>query len=204
MSAAIILAAGAGRRLGGVAKALLTVRLDARVKTFLEAIRDTCDLAGVTRSVVILGPPHGEVTRAEADRLGMSSVWNRDPDRGMASSVALGFGHALREFDECSTALLWPVDHPAVTCDTVRAIVEALASGQRAIAIPTLDGRGGHPAGFHRDSWQALASCLDAPEGARSVIHGYRTRHPDRVERIPLSDPAIVADVDIPKDLENL
>lgn len=206
MSGAVILAAGAGRRLGRVAKAALTLPGDRNARTFLEAIRDTASRAGITRSVVIIGPPHDRVTRAEAERLGMPCIHNPDPGRGMASSVALGFAHALRAFDDCSCALLWPVDHPAVACETVRAIIRSLARSREplTIAIPTLNGRGGHPTGFGRDSWQALASCLNAPEGARSVIHHYRTHHPEQVRRIALADPAIVADVDTPKDLENL
>lgn len=218
MTGVVILAAGAGRRLGGVAKALLRLpgspgastgvpvglpEPDEVDRTFLEAIRDTCSLAGVTHTVTVVGPPHDRVTMAEADRLGLPWVRNPEPGRGMASSVALGFTHAAQAFGACTRALIWPVDHPAVTPATVRMIARAV-TGTGIIAIPTLAGRGGHPTGFGRDVWHDLASCLNAPEGARSVIQHHRTRHPDQVQRIAVDDPAIVTDVDTPKQLENL
>ena len=197
MSTAVILAAGAGARLGGVAKAVLCL-VDGR--TFLSAVKESAQHGGVTRFVVVVGPPHAEITRREAERLGMSVIVNPDPALGMASSVSVGFGHASCHSDQHRPGLLWPVDHPRVCADTVRAVVAATGRGE--VVIPSFRGRGGHPTGFGRDLWQDLSSCVSAPQGARSVIRGLASRHPERVKYLDVRDAGVVADVDTLNDLE--
>lgn len=196
MSAAVILAAGAGRRLGSVAKALLCDR-DGR--SFLERVHGCACAAGVSRLVVVIGLPHEAATMAEAERLGLPVVHNPAPGRGMSSSVALGFSYAQRCFAGEEAALLWPVDHPSVRPETVRMVLARLSAAT--IVIPTLAARGGHPTGFGRDLWQDLAACSSAPQGARSIIQRIRMLAPDRVMRIPVDDPGVLADVDTPEQL---
>lgn len=198
MSVAVILAAGGGHRLGTSPKALLRLP-DGR--SFLAAIHASACAAGVERFVVVVGPPHDQATAAEASRLGMDVAWNPAPERGMASSVALGFDHVLATAPD-DVALLWPVDHPAVQTATVQTI---LARAHVACAVvPTLGGRGGHPTVFGRDLWPELAACGTAPEGARTVLRGLAGRATDagpcRV-RVPVSDPGVRVDVDTPRAL---
>lgn len=195
MSAAVILAAGAGRRLGTVAKATLVL---ADGRTYLEAVRDIGRAAGVERFVVVVGPPHDPVTRAHALELGLATAYNPAPERGMASSVAIGFEHALAHFDADAVALLWPVDHARVSPATVAQVL-ARADRSRAV-IPTHAGRGGHPTAFGRALWPALGACAGAPEGARSVLRALAAR--SAVVRIDVADPGVLADVDTPDDRE--
>ena len=73
-------------------------------------------------AIVVVGPPFERAVSAEATRLGAAFVRNADPTRGMASSVALGFAAALARWRRGPDgALLWPVDHPHVHVDSVRA-----------------------------------------------------------------------------------
>jgi molybdenum cofactor cytidylyltransferase len=195
-AAAVILAAGAGHRLGGMAKALLPL---AGGMTLLEAVVTCARAAGVSRCMVVVGPPHDEVTTAEATRLGVPVTRNSAPHRGMASSVALGFEHLLARCPEAAVGLLWPVDHAAVRPETVRALLRACAA-ERAV-VPTYQGLGGHPAGFGRALWPAMVACVDAPEGARSVLRLLAQDAPDRVLRIEVEDRGVVADIDTPEDL---
>lgn len=188
--AAVVLAAGAGRRLGTVAKALLRC---ADGRTFLQAVRDVAMHGGVSEIVVVVGPPHDAEVRGEAARLALSVIQNASPERGMASSVALGFAHALAHFT-ARIALLWPVDHPFVRPDTVQDIIARTT--EQTIVTPVLDLRGGHPAGFGRSLWPELARCASAPEGARSVIRAYAAACPDRVIRLPVTDLGVRTDVD--------
>ncbi len=189
---AVVLAAGAGRRLGGVAKALLA---GADGRTFLARVRDAALVAGVRDAIVVVGPPYGDRVRAEAERLGMRVVDNPAPERGMASSVARGFDGAARAFGDAAGGLLWPVDHARVAPRTVRLIVDAGAPGR--IAVPAWRGRGGHPTWFGREVWPALARCDEAPDGARSVVRA----DPARVVRLDVDDRGVVADVDTPEAL---
>lgn len=189
--AVVIVAAGAGRRLGGVAKALLP----AGQSSFLAAIAATAAGAGAGRVVVVVGPPHGEPVASEARRLGLEVADNPDPDRGMSSSVAIGFGHALERFGDAAAALLWPVDHARVVQITVARLLAEVDPG-RAV-IPTWRGRGGHPTAFGRALWPELAGCAALPRGARSVLE----RDAGRVLRIEVGDPGVTADVDRAEDL---
>lgn len=201
VAVAVILAAGAGRRVGGVAKALLR-RADGT--TLLEAVVTCARAAGVSRCIVVVGPPHEAVTAAEAARLGVDVAHNPDAHLGMASSVATGFAHLLAgdpapaETELPTIGLLWPVDHARVQPATVRTIIDACKPD--GAAVPTYQGRGGHPAGFGRGLWPALATCATAPQGARSVLHELARLAPDHVVRIEVDDAGVIADIDTPED----
>ena len=190
--AAVVLAAGEGRRLGGVAKALLP----AGDRTFLAGIVATLAAAGVApeRVIVVVGAPFGEAVAAEAARLGARAVENPAPARGMASSVAVGFG-ALG--DGADVALLWPVDHPGVSADTVARLLAAAADAD--VVVPRHAGRGGHPAAVGRAVWPALAAAADRPGGARDVLRDPEWRRRD----LAVDDPGVVRDVDERADLSH-
>jgi molybdenum cofactor cytidylyltransferase len=182
---AVVLAAGRGERLGGVAKALLP----AGDRSFLAAVLATARAAGVDRARVVVGPPFGDDVATAARALGADVVVNDGPSRGMASSVAVGFTGVAGE-----SALLWPVDHPYVTIATVRTI---LAVPPADVVVPRHQGRGGHPVRVGPAVWAALAAC--PPGGARVVLNDPRYR---RIE-LDVDDPGVIRDVDTPDALRS-
>lgn len=188
MSDAVIIAAGAGRRLGGVAKALLRTGST----TYLGRIVENARAAGAERIVVVVGAPHAAAVREEALRLGIAAadvVENPAPERGMATSIELGF----RAMHGSRAAYLWPVDHPFVTLRTLALVERAL--GPYEVARPTYGGRGGHPPLVAAAVFDRLATCSTAPEGARSVI-----ANADVID-VLVDDPGVVHDIDTPEDL---
>jgi CTP:molybdopterin cytidylyltransferase MocA len=211
--AAVILAAGAGRRLGGVAKALLPHPAG----SYLAAIAATARDVGLLDAVVVVGAPFGDEVAAHARCLGLQVRVNPAPERGMASSVALGF--AAIAGGPAAAAWLWPVDHPAVTAATLRRLIAALGAVLGAVlgealgsalgptlgeagaagaevARPCYRGRGGHPPLIARALWPALAACGDRADGARGVLRAAR------VVAVEVDDPGVVRDVDTPADRE--
>jgi CTP:molybdopterin cytidylyltransferase MocA len=202
--AAVILAAGAGRRMGGVAKALLPSRdvvghtaavaapAAVRSQTFLSRIIATARSVGVVDAVVVVGPPFGVEVAGHAEALGLRVIENPAPERGMASSIALGFD-ALAASD-ADAAWLWPVDHPGVSVATLRALVDALAGHDA--ARPVVAGRGGHPPLVARAVWPRLVACATTDGGARAVLAAV-----DRVD-VLVDDRACVDDVDTVRELE--
>ncbi|MEZ4367952.1 MAG: NTP transferase domain-containing protein [Kofleriaceae bacterium] len=193
VGAAVVLAAGAGTRLGGVAKALLRVGPDG--PTALATIVATAAAAGVPARhvVVVVAAPFAEEVAAAARALGCAVAINPAPARGMASSVAIGFA-ALAELTPAPAwALLWPVDHPRVRAATVRALVAGLGPSARAV-IPTVDGRGGHPVAVAPAAWPALATCAELDGGARAALATQPTA------RRAVDDAGVVRDVDTPAD----
>jgi molybdenum cofactor cytidylyltransferase len=194
--AAVILAAGAGSRLGGVAKALLAYR----GHSYLEAIAVTARAVGLVDAVVVVGAPFAHDVASHARQLGLRVRVNPAPERGMASSVALGF--AAIASGPAQHAWLWPVDHPAVTVVTLRRLIEALpASGpgsELEVAQPRHAGRGGHPPLVARRLWLRLAGCADHVDGARGVLRAARAIP------VEVDDPGVVADVDTVAEREAL
>lgn len=181
---AVIVAAGAGTRLGGVAKALLP----AGDQTFLAHIAATAGTVGVAASdlVVVVAAPFGDAVAAAARTLGALVVHNPDPARGMGSSVACGFAAVPPGLD---AAFLWPVDHPWVRASTLAALIAAGGG------VPVHHERRGHPPLIPRAQFAALAAAAAHPDGARGVLRGALTA-------IPVDDPGVLRDVDRPGDLE--
>lgn len=183
---AVILAAGAGTRLGGIAKALL----EHDGGTFLGRILATARRAGMHEAIVVVGPPHDRAVASHARKLDARIVVNPAPERGMASSIALGF-EAIGDAD---AAWLWPVDHPDVDVSTLRALIAKL--GDHAAARPVYELRGGHPPLIARSMFPALAACTNLEGGARTVLAAA-----DTID-VPVDDRGCVRDVDTPEDLK--
>ncbi|HEY5951212.1 MAG TPA: nucleotidyltransferase family protein [Kofleriaceae bacterium] len=198
---AVILAAGAGTRLGGVAKALLVGK---RGRTFLASILTTAREVGLDDAIVVVGPPFGDRVAQHARELGAYVVFNREPERGMASSVVAGFSalaagspaseRGVSARQTCDAAWLWPVDHPDVAAATLEALIAALMNHDA--ARPVYAGHGGHPPLIARSLVSRLASCGELDGGARTVL-----AEADTID-VPVDDPGCVRDIDTPVDLE--
>ena len=148
------------------------------------------------------GLPFAAEVGSAADALGAAVIINPEPARGMASSVAVGFG-ALEQlvgaagegrgvassFAGVDAAWLWPVDHPHVTADTLRRLISALMNHDA--ARPVYEGRGGHPPLIARSLFARLAQCADVDGGARSVLAAA-----DTID-VPVDDRGCVRDVDL-------
>jgi CTP:molybdopterin cytidylyltransferase MocA len=189
---AVLLAAGAGKRMGGRAKAALLLP-DGR--TLLAAAAASAHSGGCRRVVVVVGPPHDHETRLAALAAGVTDIIeNPAPDRGMASSLAVAL--ACLDPTAVDVALAWPVDHALVRASTVAAILRV--SARHLIVVPTgSDGHGGHPTAFGACLWPELRDAAALPDGARAVVRADRAR----VVRVTTSDPGAFFDIDTPEDL---
>jgi molybdenum cofactor cytidylyltransferase len=180
--AVVIVGAGAGTRFGEPkAEAKLS---DGR--RFLDAIVETAKSAGLGPIVAVLPPD-------VAAPAGVRVVVNAKPASEQIVSARLGFAQLTNA--PVSSALLWPVDHPFVTRESVLAIMAAGEHTGAHIVIPTYESRRGHPALFHRETWRELMTIPDG--GARGVIHA----DPSRVVEIEIQDRGIVRDIDTREDL---
>jgi molybdenum cofactor cytidylyltransferase len=65
-----------------------------------------------------------------------------------------------------------------------------------ALVVPTCEGEQGHPVGFARQHFRALAG-LSGERGARALIEAERAR----CLFLETGDPGVVADVDTPEQL---
>jgi len=188
---AVILAAGAGTRMGRP-KALVRIG----PQTFLEKVIQTITEAGVARLSVVLGHDAAEIERVH--ELGpLLTIHNPDPSRGPISSIRAALAHP--EVAGSAAILVHPVDHPLVRAETIRRLTERFAVGDAAIVVPCHEGGGGHPTLFGRAVYSELLR-VPPGEGARTVVR----RDPDRVRRIEVADRGVRVNLDTPEDLARL
>lgn len=186
MIAGLILAAGESSRMGRD-KALLTYR----GRTFLENIVETLRAAEIERIVVVLGH-HAEEIRRGANLPDVEFFLNPDYASGQTSSLQAGL-RALAP-DSPEAVVLCLADHPAVSAETIRALVGAFRESGVAVVVPVLKLQRGHPVVISRTLFDELLA-LDPSEGANSVIRKYR----DKTRLVEVEDSGILLDVD---DLE--
>jgi nicotine blue oxidoreductase len=189
--AAIVLAAGEGRRLARGPKALVPLA----GASFLSHCLSRLSVPGVESVFVVLGHEAERVQESSALPPHARFVLNPGWAEGMLSSVLAGLEAA--DAAGAEAVLLHPVDTPSVAPATVRGVVAALEGGA-IVVVPSFEGRRGHPAGFARAAWPSLRSAPPA-RGVRAVLH----EHPDWVTHVP-GDPGCLADVDTPSDLERV
>jgi molybdenum cofactor cytidylyltransferase len=178
---AIILAAGLSRRMGA---AKLTLPIDgvpllARTLAAVEA-------AGLPPLLVTGG--HADAIRAVAP--GIPAIHAHAHAEGLAESLKAGLAAAPADW---SAALVVLGDMPFVQAETLRLLARALGTGAPAV-IPVQAGRRGNPAGFARSVWPRLMA-LTGDQGARPLLDALG------VVEIPVEDPGIHRDIDVPADL---
>jgi nicotine blue oxidoreductase len=182
----IVLAAGEGRRIGGP-KALLSVH----GRTFLAHACDLLARPGVAAVVAVVGASADRVRRQARVPSDVAVVVNERWTDGMLSSVWCGLDAAGAL--AADAVLLHPVDHPLVSPHTVDRVVAALEEGAF-VAVPTHDGRRGHPGGFGSEALAGLRSA-SPDQGARAVL----AAHPHRVVHVE-GDPGCLVGIDTPEE----
>ncbi|HET8988488.1 MAG TPA: nucleotidyltransferase family protein [Humibacillus sp.] len=204
----LVLAAGAGRRMGGP-KALLRVAPDE--PTLVEQAVDLLTAGGCDGVTVVVGAAGDEV-EVLVRSLGRDVDIARCPDwdEGMGASLRAGLtalaaatheGEGLTE-----AALVTLVDLPDLTAEVVARVLNpapaaALGSEARWRAMlrrAAYGGLPGHPALIGRDHWQEVAREATGDQGARGY---FRTHAHDLVE---CGDLATGRDADTPGQLGEL
>ena len=206
-SVGVVLAAGAGRRMG-TPKALLTDPAG-RPRTLLAAsgLRD----AGCGEVVVVLGAAAEDAARllatddaptdglAGPDGLGwLDVVVAEEWDRGMGLSLRAGLDRLATSPPPVTAALVTLVDLPDVGAEVHRRVLEqwrSAGAGSQALLRATYAGEPGHPVLLGRDHWAPLARELAGDTGAQH----YLARH--TVREVSCDDLATGRDTDRPEDL---
>jgi len=111
---------------------------------------------------------------------------------GMGESIALG----VLATPDASGWLILPGDLPLIQPDTLRCVAAALRDDR--IVVPHYQQRPGHPPGFGRAWFSALAS-LTGDVGARAIVQEARGR--GAVADLATEDIGVVQDVDTLADL---
>lgn len=189
----IVLAAGAGRRMGGP-KAVLRLQ---GVPLVERAVR-TALAGGCGRVLAVLGAGAAEAKPA-AEGAGASVVVNRRWAEGMGTSLHVGLSMAASVAPEATAALVLLVDQPYITPAAVAAVRSAQQdpADDKVLASAAYDGRRGHPVLLGRGHWEALLPTLTGDAGARAFLHEHR----NEVILVPCDMLADPSDLDVPEDL---
>ncbi|MFC5995416.1 NTP transferase domain-containing protein [Pseudonocardia hispaniensis] len=191
MPAGLLLAAGAGRRMGRP-KALIEFEDEPFVRRALRVLGD----GGAAPLLVVLGAAADEVRALLPP--GVLAVQARDWADGMGASLRAGLD-ALAALDPVpEAALVHLVDLPGVTSGAIARLAVA-ATGPEALLRAAYQGRPGHPVLIGRRHWGAVCEAAVGDAGAR----GYLADHPG-LRLVECGDLAEPDDVDTPEQLARL
>ncbi|MFQ5790691.1 MAG: NTP transferase domain-containing protein, partial [Acidobacteriota bacterium] len=190
MTAAILLAAGASRRMG---RPKLELRLGGL--TVLQRSLE-CLLASRVDPVVMVVSPGGEKLSAFRSQSGVRVVVNPRAYEGMASSIRAGVA-ALP--DQAEAVLIALADKPLVQPATVRAVVSRFEQTGAPVVYPTYRKGQGHPVLIARALFGELLG-LSGDSGAKGVIR----KHAAAAVAVEVDDPGVLLDIDTAEDYAKL
>jgi CTP:molybdopterin cytidylyltransferase MocA len=176
--AGLVLAAGAGTRLGAP-KALLRLGNQTLAARAVGVLRE----AGCDPVTIVSGAQPLALDGARV-------VDNPDWETGMGSSLRAGLT-ALSEVDAEAVVVIL-VDMPGVTAEAVRRVI-AKAS-PRALVMAGYGGRRGHPVLFGWEHWAGIAATAIGDVGARVYLKSHE------VEVVDCADVASDEDIDTAED----
>ena len=189
--AALVLAAGSSRRMGGANKLLQPVG-------GIAMLRRAVNAALASRCTSVLVVTGADAGAAQACLAGLELQFAHNPDHasGMASSLRCGLA-ALPADADAAVVLL--ADMPWIDGGHVDRLLAAFDPRQPKIVAPVKEGRRGNPILWPRKFFAEMMA-VEGDIGAREVLQ----RHASQVEAVAFDDDAIFADVDTPAALDAL
>ena len=186
--AAIILAAGASRRLGQPKQLLMF-----QGETLLDRTIRLADEAGAEPIAVVLGASYNSILSSIQLRQALP-VMNERWEEGLASSIRSGLS-AITAYGQAAGALFLTCDQPMITAEHLRVLIACFNdSGAPVIVASQYAGTTGIPSVFPREVFSHLAA-LQGDKGAHQLLAGA----PCPVNAVPLAQGEI--DIDSASDL---
>lgn len=188
---AVLLAAGAGTRLGGRPKALLELGGVPLIRRQLIALSG----AGVDEVVVVLGH-HAALIEPLVQDFPVTLVHNPHPEQGQVSSLRLGLQALAGRLDAVLVAL---ADQPLIHTQDLVALIGAYKKRPEGsqVLVPQVSGEPGNPVVFSAEvREQILQGAVDV--GCRQ----WRAEHPEEVAVFETDNRRYRVDIDTVEDME--
>jgi len=187
---AVLLAAGAGARMGGRPKPLLELGGVPLIRRQLIALSG----AGIDEVVVVLGH-HADLIEPVVQAFPVTVVRNPRPDDGQVSSQRLGLQALTGKLDAVLVAL---ADQPLLHAQDMTALISAYKKRPEgtSVVFPQVDGQPGNPAIFSAEvREQILAGAADL--GCRQ----WRQAHPEAAHAFVTDNRRYRVDMDTEDDV---
>jgi molybdenum cofactor cytidylyltransferase len=191
--AALILAAGASRRMGAQNKLLVDVDGKPMVRRVAETVAAAKQVASLT---VITGFEEDQVKEALSG-LDVTFVHNADYADGLSTSVKTGLAALSGDADGFMVCL---GDMPLISTDILDQLIKAFDPVEgRSICVPVHGRKRGNPV-IWSNEFKAEMAGLSGDVGARYLLE----EHADRVFEVPIEEDSVLFDVDTPERLKQL
>ena len=188
---AVLLAAGAGSRIGHKPKSLLELGGVPLIRRQLIALSG----AGVDEVVVVLGH-HAEQIEPVVQTFPVTVVHNPQPDDGQVSSQRIGLAALGGKLDAVIVAL---ADQPLLNAQDITALIGAFKKRPEGtqVVYPQVHGERGNPVIFTNEVREQILA------GAANVgCRQWQAAHADAVAPFVTDNHRYKVDIDTPEDLE--
>jgi CTP:molybdopterin cytidylyltransferase MocA len=189
---AVLLAAGEGRRMGGVAKPLIRLQGVPLINRHLVALSG----AGIDEVVVVTGHARRAI-EAEVQSFVVTLAHNEAHADGQQGSVRIGLAALSGAFD---AVLVMPADLPLIGAGDLTELISAFKKRPRGhVVVPMVDGQRGNPIVLDDVALARILSS-DANLGCRHLVE----REPDLVYAYQTANTRFVTDLDTTEDVQQL
>lgn len=189
---AVLLAAGAGSRMGHKPKSLL--QLDGQ--PLIKRIANHLLQAGVSHLVVVLGHYAKDIS-APLEGMPMTLVHNPDPSLGLVSSQRLGLQAIGEEVDAVVMAL---ADQPLVNASDIQKLIQVFSKRPvgTEMVCPAVHGQPGNPVLLSATVRKEILS-----SNSQFGCKEWRLAHDERTHRHTCLNLHYITDLDRPQDISN-
>jgi len=187
---AVLLAAGEGRRMGGVAKPLIKLQGVPLISRHLVALSG----AGVDEVVVVTGYANQEIER-QVQNFPVTLVHNAAHAEGQQGSVRLGLETLGGPFD---AVFVVPSDQPLISAADLTELIGAFKkrpSGH--VVVPVVDGQRGNPLLLDEIAHETILA-----SGTRLACRHFIDNNPELVHIHETTNAHFVTDLDTAGDLQ--
>jgi len=189
---AVLLAAGEGKRMGGVAKPLIRLQGVPLISRHLVALSG----AGVDEVVVVTGHARDAIEE-QVRSFPVSLAHNADPAQGQGSSVRIGLAALSGPFDAVFVVL---ADQPLIGAGDLTELIGAFKKRPGGhVVVPVVEGQRGNPILL-----DAVAQARILESGVNLGCRHLLERDPELVHVHATGNTRFVTDLDTLEDVERL